>query len=207
MPTIISPQNNIIIQLEKKYDEEFVFESGLKLYKDINFHPEESVMLIGTVVSIPRSIIKRVDYEGYNDLPEVGDKVLIRYDVVFAYTNQPDRDTPIYKNLFVYEGVEYWMVDIMQVFAVQQGEDYKMLNGYIMCNPVSEERSLGKLLITPDYMREEIRRDRYRVKYSPLGAVQAGELIYCTPNVAQQYRIGSDEFYIIKESHLQAVAL
>jgi len=207
MQTLISPQNYVIISIAQKFYETITFKSGVTLYKDTTFHPEESAMLVGKVVGKCLSIIQRADYEGYTELPAVGETILMRYDVVYSYKDQPERNTPIYDNMIRRDGEEYWKCDIQKVFAVKTPEGYRMLNGYIFCDLIEEERSIGDLLVLPEHFRTQIRKDKMRVRYSEHPEAKPGDVIYCTPNVAQLYQIDTEQFYIIKASHLLAADL
>lgn len=207
MLKIISPQNKIIVQIEKKFQDTISFASGVTLYQDTTFHPEQHAMLKAKVISVPRSILQRADYDGYNELPSPGDTILMRYDVVYSYRNQPDRDTPIYKNILHVRGEEYWLADILQVFAVETQEGYRMLNGYVFCDLLAEKREAPEWLTLPMYMTAEVRNDKMRVRHINHPTVTPGDTIYCTPNVAQRYSINMDSFYIIKQSHIQGIAV
>src|SRR5688572_3999320 len=121
---MVAPVNNLIVTIEKKLYDSVTFQSGQTIYFDPSWHPEEYAMLRAKVVSVPRGIITRQDYKGVTIDMQPGDEVYMRYDVVFAYKDQPERDTPIYKNLLFHyneksgKHEEYWMCDILQTFAI-----------------------------------------------------------------------------------------
>lgn len=208
-----APLNNVYVTIEKKFYNTIVFESGIKLFRDTGFHPEENAMLEATVVSVPKSIMHRPDYDGLTADLVPGDKILMRYDVVFSYVNQPDRDTPIYKNVLLWQGNEYWKCDIQKIFGIIRKDRIDMLNGYVLCdNNVEEEKPL--ILIVPETsspINYAIPKncDVLQVKYvdAPLQGqialpVGPGDFIYCLPGVVQSYEINLVPFYIIKQSHI-----
>jgi co-chaperonin GroES (HSP10) len=212
MPIINSPLNNLYVTIDKKFYDTIQFESGVTLYKDTGFHPEESAMLEGLVVSVPRGIQDRYDYHGITMTVQPGDKILMRYDVVFAYKEQPDRDTPIYKNVLLYNNSEYWKVDIQKVFGKILDDRIEMFNGYVYCEPLEEKVRPTGLILLPDSLKTVERNDKMRVKYigAPLIGqgmlgVRPGDIVYVQPDVAQRYEINLQYFYIIKQSHLLAV--
>jgi len=207
MAKIISPQNNVIVQLAKKHEDMIQCANGIILYKDTTFHPEEHVMIEAKVISIPRSIIRRADYEGYSELPDVGDTILTRYDVVFSYVDQPDNANPIYKNLFDVDGQEYWMVDVMQIFAVKETHGYRMLNGYVMCATTAEGAPAHQFLVLPEFMQLKTRKDRLLIRHIGAGYFREGDIVFCNPHIVQEYRTFDDSFCIVKQSHLQAISL
>lgn len=207
MRTIISPQNYIIVQFEKKFEEMIKCENGIVLFKDVTYHPEEHVSMYAKVISVPRSIIRRADYEGYTELPEPGDTVLVRYDVLFDYREQPDHANPIFQNCFEVDGEEYWRVDIMQLFAVKEADAYRMLNGYIMCRPTLGNNSVHQFLIMPDYMKAFTRKDKLLIRHIQHPILEPGNIVYCNPAIVQEYRTFADSFCIIRYSHIQGVEL
>jgi co-chaperonin GroES (HSP10) len=207
-----TPVNKLIVKLEKKLYDSRTFESGQTIYFDPSWHPEEYAMLKATVVSIPPSVIKRNDYKGYEICVKPGDEILIRYDVVFAYDDQPERDTPIYKNLiFVYSELfekfeELWLCDILQVFAIIKGNDYHMINGFVMLQALVERKAgVCNLIIMPDAYREMIIKNKAMVKAGgeSLG-LQPGNFVYINPQTVMEYQLNQHKFYIIKEQYVLA---
>lgn len=207
MEKLISPQNKLIVRIQNKYIDKITTASGVILYLDTTFHPENQAMIEAEVIAIPESIMTRADYVAYTELPAVGDTILMRYDVVYAYRNQPDRATPIYKNMLWLRGDEYWMCDIQKVFAVKTADGYRMLNGYVFCDMVTEDRFENSIIETPLSVRTKVLDDKMIVRHIGPGEVQTGETIYCQPRVAQHYALNTDHFFIIKQSHILAVAM
>lgn len=206
------PLNNLLVTLENKFYDRVEYPGGIVLYKDTGFHPEESAMLEFTVVSVPRGIQRRYDYAGMSQPIRPGDKILGRYDIVFAYLDQPDRDTPRHKNVLSYNNVEYWRVDLQKVFGIFRPNGMEMINGYVYGEPIRQENPYRGSLILPESVRLTEPTDTMRVKYigAPLGgspslSVAPGDLVYTIPGVAQRYEINLQPFYIIKQSHILAV--
>lgn len=205
--------NNVIVSLQKKFYEEIKFPSGVTVHFDPSWHPEEYARLEATVISVPHCITERADYKGLSVDIEPGDKILMRYDVVFAYRDQPDRDTPIYKNLAVRleDGLkEYWFCDIQKVFAVFRGEEIIMQNGYVMVDMLDAEVPPSSLII-PTYLQKQPSRNRAAIlnigkplSHRPELGLQKGDEILFIPGVAQPYQIGINKFWIIKQSHILA---
>jgi len=207
----IAPLNTVYATLDRKFYDTVEFTSGVTLFKDTGFHPEESTMLEATVVSVPKAIMQRPDYNGMTLPIKTGDRILIRYDVVYSYKHQPERDTPVYKNVLLYGGVEYWKVDIQKIFGVIVDGGIRMLNGYAYCEAVPEERADYGLLVRPEHLRREERRDKLRIKYigepligQPSLFLSPGDIVYTAPGMAQSYEINVQKFFIIKQSHIVA---
>lgn len=206
--------NNVILQLEKKYLDTVTFESGVKLHVDTSWHPEEYSMLQGKVVGVPKGIIKRHDYSGMaiNMIP--GDELLVRYDLVFSYKDQPDRDSVVYKNLVCWLGeeklTEYWFCDIQKVFAIIRNGVAIMQNGYVMI-----ELDKGTLpatsLVLPESCLTKVSNTQATIMHigEPLQGrpkldLKPNDRIRFTPGVAQRYEMDTKKFAIIKQSHILA---
>jgi hypothetical protein len=206
-----SPVNKLIVKLESKLYDSRTFESGQTIYFDPSWHPEEYAMLEAVIVSLPNSITRREDYRGYQlkDLA-VGDKIMIRYDVVFAYDDQPDRDTPRYKNLvfqFNEESKKFeelWLCDILQVFAAIRGDRMIMLNGFVMLDVIIERKSdYSGLIIRPGSYNNLELKNRATVRaVNSILPIRAGDVVFINPETVMQYQLNLDKFYIIKEHYI-----
>ncbi len=207
-----TPINKLIVKLEKKLYDSRTFESGQTIYFDPSWHPEEYAMLKAQVVSVPPGVIDRPDYAGYSIAVRPGDEILIRYDVVFAYDDQPDRDTPRYKNLiFQYDEQEQkydelWLCDILQVFAVIENGAYKMINGHVMLSIMKQmDQSKLNIIITPDnYKGLDMRHMAAVVAGGDSLGIRPGETVYINPQMVMQYQLNLEKFYIIKEQYVLA---
>lgn len=205
-----TPINKLVVKLEKKLYDSRTFESGQTIHFDPSWHPEEYAMLKATVISVPPGVIDRADYHGYKICIQPGDEILIRYDVVFAYLDQPDRDTPIYKNLIFqfneaakqYE--ELWICDILQVFAIIREDWFYMINGHVMLSIVKHRKELySNLIIVPDSQQETESKNMAMLKAggAALG-LAPGDLVYINAQMVMQYQLNLERFYIIKEQYI-----
>lgn len=207
-----APMNNVIVRLKKKHYDTISFDSGITLHVDPTWHPEEFSMLEAEVVSVPRGIINRFDYEGFAVAVKPGDKVLIRYDVVFSYIDQPDRDTPIYKNMFLWHNgdriEELWLCDIQKVFGVLgDNNEMQMVNGYVWIDPVLEDvGDFSSLILRPDHYKKIESKIRCNVHSIELGEVNAGDQVYIKAGVTQVYNIDQRKICIIRRHHILAMA-
>jgi hypothetical protein len=206
-----TPINKLIVVLEKKLYDSRTFESGQTIHFDPSWHPEEYAMLTAKVVSVPPGVINRPDYKGYSIAGiQPGDEILIRYDVVFAYQDQPDRDTPIYKNLlFNYNELfekfeELWLCDILQVFAIIRHGEFYMINGHVMLDILKErQRTVSNLIITPDNHTNLDSKQIAKVRCGGNGlGLSPGDLVYINSHTVMQYQLNLERFYIIKEQYI-----
>jgi hypothetical protein len=206
-----TPINKLVVTLEKKLYDSRTFESGQTIHFDPSWHPEEYAMLKAKVVSVPPGVIKRPDYKGYSVAGiQPGDEILIRYDVVFAYHDQPYRDTPIYKNLlFNYNELfekfeELWLCDILQVFAIIREGEFHMVNDHVMLDIVKEQKGYTSSLIhTPVSYTNQDSKQKAKVRCGgdKLGLLP-DDLVYINPQTVMQYQLNIERFYIIKEQYI-----
>lgn len=102
------PQNSILVELEKIADDQYKFSSGLTIFLNTTYNPEQHVRIYGTCVAIPDILTKGdlIKYEE-NDfrhidsiVPEVriGDTVYFSY-VVINKTNLLEYEGRIYYNI------------------------------------------------------------------------------------------------------------
>lgn len=56
MSTPVCLQNNILVKLDKKFQDEIVSDGGIKFYKDTTFRPEWNSTISGEVISVPMKI-------------------------------------------------------------------------------------------------------------------------------------------------------
>lgn len=209
--TMNAPVNTIIVRIAKKFYDSVTFDSGQTIFFDPSWHPEEYAMIRATVVSVPRGIIHRHDYAGVKIEMQPGDEILMRYDVIFAYKDQPDRDTPTYKNLLFQfneetgQHEEYWLCDILQVFAIIR-EQPIMVNDYVMLEPIFETRSGSEIIITPDSYRTLQLKDRAVVRhigFNPVG-LSVGDTVIINPQTVMNYSYDTNSFLLIKQRNILA---
>lgn len=204
-----TPINKLVVRLSKKLYDSRTFESGKTLFFDPSWHPEEYAMLEATVISVPPGIINRQDYYGYEICMQPGDKILIRYDVVFAYHDQPERDSPIYKNLiFEYNETtkqyeEYWLCDILQVLAIINNNEWHMINGFVLLDIIEEKLEDYTFLLLPDSLKSKELKYKARVKAGGTALdLCPTDVVYINPNTVMRYQLNLEPFYIIKEQYI-----
>lgn len=209
---MVAPVNNLIVTIEKKFYDSVTFDSGQTIFFDPSWHPEEYTMLRAKVVSVPLGIIDRHDYHRISIDMKPGDEILMRYDVIYAYKDQPDRDSPIYKNLLFqwdeekgrYE--EFWKCDILQTFAIIR-EQTEMVNGYVMLSPIIDSAGdFSSIIYRPEHLkRVELKQKAMirRIGKNKLG-LKTGDVVYVNRSAVMCYTIDTEKFYLIKERNILA---
>jgi len=204
-----SPVNSLIVTIDTKYIADLsnmIKRANLNPQTQIN--PADYVQLIGSIVSFPRTIIERNDYEGFSckDI-RVGDKAIFSHNVVFSFTEQVG-GTATYKNMFWFRGQEYWKVDIQQLYAVIRNEQIIMVNGYCMVEEMSEPSQI----VVPAKMKKILRTSTATLTGigNPLEgqeriSAERGDIVHYNPNKVITYQIKGKKFGILKQNQICAV--
>jgi hypothetical protein len=198
--TPICPVNRMIIQVESHFNDVLRFKSGVQLFIDTKFNPQEKVSLLGRVVSVPLShrAVPGVDGTGYGTASP-GDTVMIRYDVLARTRDQPDRDTPRYRNELNISGEQFWFCYPDQVFAVQRGEGcWEMIGDYVMISPWAEELKDTSLIIRHEHWRTH----KPKGVGIALSGAYRGEKVYFRASMAQHYVLEEHDILIIKKRYI-----
>lgn len=203
--TIQSPINDLIVQISSTHQDKIG-----NIWIDTKFDPTEHATIVGKVHSIPRYVVQdRPDYKGYSTKDvQVGDTVIMRYDVTSMYKEQKKNEAPTYKHYFMYMGQHFWRASIIKCFAVIRGLDMIMLNGYLM----TELPPPPPKIFVPGYIRGLNRTVGVVVRYTgnPLEGVAdigaaSGDTVYLNPAVIQTYQINGKPFCIIKQSQVYGI--
>ena len=91
MSTPVCIQNSILVELSKAFQDEIIFDGGIRLFKDVRIRPEWNTTITGTVVSVPLSVnigdgSKRQSYDPdrarIRQTVKPGDEIVFNYLVV-----------------------------------------------------------------------------------------------------------------------------
>jgi len=178
---IQAPLNNALVEIEKKFQDK---DGGI--YVDPTWHPEDFATLEGVVVSAP---VRTQSDNGRTVKGTIknGDKVFFSYGVIFEYESQPDEDTPVYKNLVLYEGKEYWKVNVGEIFCTVTDEGIKMVTDNVLIEPWQEEAITDNFFI-PQVIKNETGIIKAIPDNTNLSCV-VGDKIAFESKFVQQYNI------------------
>lgn len=126
---IQAPENYVLVEIEKKFQDE---DGGILI--DPTWNPEEYATLEGVVISAPVRTSSDNCRTVTGDVKN-GDKVFFSYGVVFDYKEQPNNENPVYKNLVIYEGKEYWKVDMGEIFCKVTDKGVEMVTENVLIEP------------------------------------------------------------------------
>src|ERR1700761_2075071 len=139
---IQAPINSVLVKIKDvflKRVSDIVKVSASEVHSS-KLNPADLVQIVGEVVSVPKGIShNKRGYEGYS-ISDIrpGDMAIFRYDVVFAFTGDKQK----FKNMFYYKGKEYWVCDIVKLFAVIRRGEIRMQNGYCMIEGMSNDHAI-----------------------------------------------------------------
>lgn len=202
-----APINNIVLELKTKWIRNFT--SLMKIaaiQNNTSVEPADFVQITGKVISVPKEVSTRREYEGFSvsDI-QPGDQAIFSYQVVYNFAStSPDQD-PIYKNLVTYRGKEFWLCDVMNLFAVVRDDKIRMQNGYVMLRDMAKppmiilsqatKRSITSASAIIGHIGKPLTHQR-RIN------AEVGDKVYFNPNVLQNYQMNNKPFGIIHQSKI-----
>jgi len=138
-PTAI---NRAIVKIEKRFNDEIKTESGITLYKDTSFKPEENSTIEGVVVSAPDSINGVSD--GFCWDVKEGDKLYFHYGVTIDESNS-----------FTENGETFWNIEPYNAIARVRDGRLKPVGHYILVRPSEKKKPESSILFIPDSAAKE----------------------------------------------------
>jgi co-chaperonin GroES (HSP10) len=202
------PVNSLLLQIGDVFVKKpsVIMQESMAYAHGSTLNPADLVQIVGKVISIPKGIMTDVwGYEGYSTkdiYPD--DMAIIRYDVVYSF----DQGKKHFKNLFYFEGTEYWLAGIHSVFGVIRAGEIIMVNGYCMV----EDYSNASALIIPQHMKHLIEIGTATLSHIgnnltnlPKIDAQQGDTVYYNPNLLQKYEINGTKFGILKQKDIMGV--
>lgn len=189
--------NKCLIKIDRRFQDE---NGTIKV--DTSWHPEEYATMEGIVYSAP----KKIEYDHNRKMVgtvQDGDKVYFSYSVVFGYKLQPENQAPIYKNLVIINGEEYWKVDVGDLFFKINEQGIEMITDHVLMGFVEHKKQItGNVIVsykTPEHLGV--------VKALPNNkslSVRVGDTVCFEPRFVQKYNILGQEHLIIQTHRLLA---
>ena len=201
-----SVQNNVFVKVDHKYIGNI---SNLMRIASIqngaSVDPSQFVNIMGTVVSIPKSISGKREDNGFTtENIKIGDTAIFSYIVIYDLIMEEEDADPIYKNRVWLDAKELFAVDIKNLFAVIRDGEIIMLNGYVMTTDFEESK-----IIIPAHMRRLKKSAKCEVisigepkQGEPKLDISRGDEVYFNPLIAQKYQISGKKFCIITQKQV-----
>jgi co-chaperonin GroES (HSP10) len=180
----MQPIYKIFVKIDKRFQNEIETESGLRLYKDTSFRPEENSTIVGDVVAVPDKYDRAMGSDQFKANVIAGDKLYFNFLVTVDEENRIEVD-----------GEEYWMVDYFNAIALVRDGGLIPVGDYILIEPIDEK--IESTLIIPDTVDREGNRGRVvasndesipngsLVEYEEVGKfwnIIEGKRVYCMYN-------------------------
>ncbi len=203
---IQSPTDNVIVLPKTKFISNFTdIIKTAQIYANTSLGQQDMVNIIGEVISLPLSISKTRDLEGFSikDI-RVGDTAIFSYQVIFDTVQKGELEEPIYKNLLSYNAKEYFTANIRNIYGVIRDGKIIMINGYVMITTFEEP----KIVLSAEQKRV---RGTIKSQIMYIGNpkenltainAQAGDYVYFNPKLVQKYQINGKPFCIIQQHQI-----
>lgn len=206
----VCPTNHILVTIDKRYDDEIHFESGVKLYKDVTYKPEHHATIIGRVQSVPNRFTDHPDYKSLVPFVNEGDEIIFSYLVV-SDIDDPDGEAPIHRNHVFIVGGEYWKVEYSLVLGKMIEGEPVAGNGFVFMQP--DEDDLGELtvggLYIPEIAQKKEAKNRAKVlsfgdplRGAPKLDVRQGDTVVFDGRFVERYDINNKEYRVLAQSRV-----
>ena len=190
-----SPLNHFTIALDSPFDDEIVTKSGVKLYRDVTYNPENYATTNGIVTAVPRFDYNKTDVK-------VGDQLFFSYQVIMDL-EQRDRDTPVHKNMIFYKGEKHWLVNNELVYFFVRDDKIHMQNGFVLLNPIEEE--IKSMLIIPEYLKKKKYVGKAQVINSANKDISnVNDIVYYDKRFVETYELWGKELYLLDQKRILA---
>lgn len=176
--------NLVKVRLDKENDK-IITKSGVSLYLDTSYQPEQHTVLWGTVEALPLQL----KYSDRGDaMPwltemdlQIGDRVVMYYMAVFNCLARERRH-------YIKEGDDTWIfVNYRNIYALVRDGKIIPVNGYVLVEPVEDPEWIRKVMeaeehnyILPD-LRQPSNND---VSYGKVAHTGKPNLLYFQPDLS-----------------------
>jgi co-chaperonin GroES (HSP10) len=201
-----APSGKVFVKISKRFNDEIVTESGIRLFVDTTWRPEWNTVIHGEVVSIPHKLGRQFENVGICPEVQVGDKIYFSWMV----TLKKDRLFEVEEEDGSYS--QYWVVDYFHIWCVVRNEQVIMIGGKVLVEPITEvkEEKYGSIIIPDAYRKEKLlmkgilRHIGEPVEGSPYLDVEPGDVVYFPKNCAFVNEVEGVEYYLFDQYYLDA---
>lgn len=204
---LTAPQNSLIVKVKHKYIgniTELLKRSAIQ--NNASVDPLDFVNITGEVVSLPKSIIDRFDYEGYSikDI-QIGDTAIFAYSVI-GDTSTTEDGKVNFKNRLWYGGQEYFLCNITNLYGVIRNGEIIMVNGWVMTTTFEESKIIlsAGMKKTKGIVKAQVLNINYAKTNKKPISVNKGDTVLFNPLITQKYQINDKKFVILNQSHILA---
>jgi co-chaperonin GroES (HSP10) len=203
---IEAPENKLIVYPKVKYVKNITdLMRRSAIQNGASVDPTDVVNIVGEVVSIPKTISKTKDYEGYTTSNiKIGDVAIFSYKVIYDLIIKQENGNPVYRNMLSYQGKELFSCDIRNLFGVIRDGEIIMLNGYVML----ADFELPKIIVSAS-LRKQKNTTKSEILYigdskthlEPINMKQ-GDIAVFDGGKAAHYQINDKKFVILQQDRV-----
>src|SRR5688572_12239501 len=103
------PVDYFLVEIDSKFQDIVHTDSGVLLYRDTTFHPEQHATITGRIVSVPGRIKQAIDTDHLVIEGKPGDQAIFSYLVITDWNRHPDRSADHHNEVTI-AGKTYWKV-------------------------------------------------------------------------------------------------
>lgn len=204
--------NDFRISIAKKYNDEVVFSSGVKLYMETKTDHQEKVATKGVVTFVPETVFYDNDTkwkDGEDCGLKVGDIVYIRYDVV-ADSNLSE-STREHANAITFledgEVKTEWFCNLEQIFAVER-DGMQMMGDYVLVKSKETVTEKIGLIIMPEMLQKtENKNMAVVVNAGNKKGLREGDTVVTQLRYAGKYNLSGifgDDVHVVDSKRIEA---
>lgn len=196
-----TPKNKIIIQTDHKWCDTKVLEGGHVIHIATEYHPEEHASIEGTVVAVAEVVGNDLFRRHIANIVRPGDKIY------FHYNQFLDED-----NLFIHNGMEYWMLDYMSAFCVERDGELIAIGDYVLVEPPKPEARKSGLIVFAEGFDELPKQQGTLALIGslpenyPALECQAGDTVWFQKDCEFENTIAGKKYWVMRQDNLMGYA-
>lgn len=194
----------VVVKVKTKYIKNFSKVMKLAaIQNNTSIEPADTVNIVGEVVSVPKGVSSKIDHKGFSiaDI-RVGDTAIFSKNVIFNFASTEPHEEPIFKNRVWYQGEEYFLCDIIELFAVVRDGEIRMQNGYLMVENLDPKPVIYVHANTKRSIRSAqalVTQIGRPLENQKAINVERGDLVFYRPSILQLYQINDRPFGILRQ--------
>lgn len=201
-----APAGKVFVKIGKRFQDEIVTPSGIRLFIDPTWKPEWNVCIHGEVVSIPHKLGRQLENRGIYPDVQVGDKIYFSWMV----TLKKDRLFEVEEEDGSFS--QYWVVDYFHIWCAVRNEQIIMIGGKLLVEIITEvkEEKIGSIIIPEAYRKQKLvkkgilRHIGEPLEGEPYLNVEPGDVVYFPEKCAFINEIEGTEYYLFDQLYLDA---
>lgn len=212
---------SVIVEIEKRYNDEIELSTGQKLHYDPMYKPTENLTYSGTVTSVPTITPYNEQLQEIDPVINIGDKVYFRYIAVDDDINLLGKSVTDTSETLTVRVFYSWIYAVSKQGEVQAVGEWVLAKPFIDADGVEEtiqgesgpvtikvEYFPGSTLVKSTYTEKSIYKAI--VEYSSTlrnipESIQKGDIVFSRYRIDFANTIEGTEYYCIRKSSIDAI--